>query len=91
MNRVPVQSRLIHSVAYNEQSETLHVWFHNGRHRAHHGIPSSQVSALIEAQSPGFYYSYYIHTPDPLARITPFWAPRVTALLVAVTLVMLPS
>ena len=91
MNRVSIQSRLIQNVAYNEQSETLHIWFRNGKHRAHYDISASRVSALIQAQSPGFYYSYYIHTPDPLVRIAPIWTPRLLAFLFAATLVMLPS
>jgi hypothetical protein len=60
MHQVPLDSRLLSAVAYNADSQTLHVWLRNKRHIVHHGISEAIYANLVNAESAGFYYTFYI-------------------------------
>jgi len=60
MHQVPLDSRLLASVAYNADTQTLHVWLRNKRHVVHQDISEAIYSNLINADSVGFYYTCYI-------------------------------
>jgi len=62
MECVIVKSKLIASVAYYRDTQKLRVWFHNGRSTTHENITSEVFQNLVSAESPGFYYQYYIAT-----------------------------
>jgi hypothetical protein len=62
MNRTPLKSRLIDSVAYNTETSTLHVWLRSKKHEIYLNVSMQTYQNLISAPSPGFYYSYYIAT-----------------------------
>ena len=55
-----LQSRLISEYASDLKSATLHVRLRNGQQAAHENIAPQMVENLRTAESPGFYYSYYI-------------------------------
>jgi surface polysaccharide O-acyltransferase-like enzyme len=60
MEWIDLRSRLIGSVAYNRETETLHVWLRSRRHVTHSDISEATFRNLVNAESAGFYYSYYI-------------------------------
>ena len=60
MQQVRVKSRLISSVAYNADTQTLHVWTNDKRHLTHTDISEAVYNNLVSAESAGFYYTYYI-------------------------------
>ena len=64
MECVVIQSRLIASVAYYRNTETLRVWFHTNRCAVHRRISQTMFRNLVDADSPGFYYSHYIAERD---------------------------
>lgn len=60
MQQIPLNSRLISSVAYNADNQTLHVWLNDKRHVTHHNISEAVYNNLVSADSAGFYYTCYI-------------------------------
>ena len=60
MQQVPLDSRLIASVAYNPDHQTLHVWLRDRRHAIHQNISEAIYNNLVSAESAGFYYTCYI-------------------------------
>lgn len=68
MQRVPIQSRLISSVAYNADTQTLHVWFRNRKHVSHDNVSEAIYLNLVSADSAGFYYSCYLSRKREPAR-----------------------
>jgi hypothetical protein len=65
MQTVQLQSRLLASAGYNQETQSLHVWFKNRKHVIHAGVAEHVFRNLIEAESPGFYYTYYISDKEP--------------------------
>jgi hypothetical protein len=65
MQQVALDSRLLSSVAYNADSQTLHVWLRSKRHVVHRDISEAIYANLINAESAGFYYTYYIARKEP--------------------------
>lgn len=60
-----VSSRLIKSVTYDAQTQTLDVELHRKGHRRYFNVPPATVKNLVTAQSPGWYYTQHIHTVFP--------------------------
>ena len=91
MTRIPLMSRLIESVQYNPDTRTLHIWFRSRRHRAFSDIPPAKFENLINADSPGFYYAYYI---APIAKKMPkpiVWSYRLVGAVFTAALLMIPG
>jgi hypothetical protein len=62
MECVVIKSRLIASVAYYRNAKKMRVWFHSGRSALHDNVADSAFRNLVNAESPGFYYSNYIRS-----------------------------
>ena len=65
MRRIPVRSRLIKTIAFDEVEKELEIYFHNGEVRYVSGIPSEVVAALLLSASPGNYYLDHIRNHYP--------------------------
>lgn len=90
MERVSVQSRLIHSIAHNEQTEALHVWLRSGKHRVHYHVTSEEAAGLTEAFSPGRYYLDFIYAREMPVRMAAIWVPRWIAIVLTVGALAIP-
>jgi len=91
MTRIPLTSRLIESVQYSPDTRALHIWFRSRRHRTFSDIPPAKFENLIHADSPGFYYAYYI---APIAQKVPrqiVWSYRFFGALCTAALLMIPG
>jgi hypothetical protein len=55
-----LQSRLISEVAYDEPHEVLFVRLRTKQLKKYQNISPTMYENLVSAESPGFYYSYYI-------------------------------
>ena len=60
MQQVPIESKTIASIAYNEETSALHVWMRRGRHLIHYNITKAMFENLASAEEPDFYYKTYI-------------------------------
>ena len=60
MEWITLKSRLVSEIAYDAEREVLEVRLRTGAHRKYDGISSTMFENLRSAESPGFYYSYYI-------------------------------
>ncbi len=87
MQQVPIKSRLISSVAYNADSQTLHVWLHDKRHVTHYDVSEAVYNNLVSAESAGFYYTYFVARKDAPSRRNS--ARTVSRLIVACAISML--
>ena len=65
MQQIALDSRLLSSVAYNADSQTLHVWLRDRRHIIHHDVSEAIYTNLVNAESAGFYYTCYIARKEP--------------------------
>jgi hypothetical protein len=68
MQRITLKSRLISSVAYDEDTSVLHVWMANRRHVWHSNVSPAIYQNLINADSVGFYYTCYIAGSEAIAQ-----------------------
>lgn len=91
MTRIPLTSRLIESVQYNQSTRTLHVWFRSGRHKYHCNVPATKFENLVHTDSPGFYYTYYIASHNRKVRKPITWIYKAFGALVAVALLSIPG
>lgn len=64
MRRISLNSRLIESVAYNSETASLSVWLQSRRRAIHEDVSHAEYMNLISADSPGFYYTYFIASKD---------------------------
>jgi hypothetical protein len=60
---IAVQSKLISEIAYDGRLGVLHVRLRNGEEVTHEDVAPQMVDNLLTAESPGFYYSFYIAKP----------------------------
>lgn len=65
MRRIPVRSRMIKTIAFDEVEKELEIYFHNGKVRYVSGISTEVVAALLLAASPGNYYLDHIRKQYP--------------------------
>lgn len=66
---VPVISSDLRAVGYNFQTQTLYVDFHSGGRYTYSGVPASEHSALMTANSVGKYFAAHIKNVYPFQRI----------------------
>lgn len=60
MTWIRLNSRRLAAAAYDAAHEKLEVRFRNGSTADHRGVTPAMFDSLITAESPGFYYHYYI-------------------------------
>lgn len=60
MEWIALKSRLVSEIAYDAEHEVLEVRLRTGAQRKYDGISPTIFENLRSAESPGFYYSYYI-------------------------------
>lgn len=60
MHYTPVNSSSISHIAYNPDTETLHVRFQRGREYAYPGVPAHEHEALMNAESIGRHFMQHI-------------------------------
>lgn len=69
MKHIDVDSSLIHSISYDEQSRTLEIRFHEtGRYR-YHDVEPEVVEELLDAESKGRYFNDYIRDSYLFTRL----------------------
>lgn len=91
MTRISLSSRLIDSVDYNSDTMTLHVWLKSHRHVTHPNVPPAVFETLVGAESPGFYYSYYIAANDERVPRPITWVYKLAGTVVAAALLFVPG
>lgn len=69
MDRVPVTSTVIATIAYDPPSQTLEVEFHTGRIYQYFDVTSTTHRALMTADSVGRYYNRYIRNRFPVREV----------------------
>ena len=69
MRRVPVNSRNIAEVGYDEGSRTLEILFTNGRVYQYFDVPTQEHRALMDAGSHGQYLNQHIKGNYRYARV----------------------
>lgn len=60
MDRTPIQSTLIESVAYDESQQVLDIWFTTGTHYRYFEVEPAVVEELMAAESKGRYFNDFI-------------------------------
>ncbi len=60
MERMPINSKTIEAVAYNEDTGSIHVWMRNRRHLIHGNISKAMFENMVSTDDPDFYYRVYI-------------------------------
>lgn len=60
MEWIALKSRLVSEIAYDTEQEILHVRLRTGSLKRYENISPTIFENLRTAESPGFYYSYYI-------------------------------
>jgi hypothetical protein len=60
MDREHVSSSNLHSVGYDEETETLEIEFHNGRIYRYSSVPADVHERLMSAASKGTYFNEHI-------------------------------
>lgn len=60
MERTPIQSTLIESIAYDEREGVLEVWFTNGTHYRYFQVEPEVVEEMMAADSKGRYFNDFI-------------------------------
>ena len=63
MEWIALKSRLVSEIAYESEREVLHVRLRTRAQRSYRNISPTMFENLRSAESPGFYYSYYIARP----------------------------
>jgi len=93
MQRVALNSRLISAVAFDADTEVLHVWLANRRHIRHANVTAAIYENLINADSAGFYYTCYIARSEDIAdrRRPRFLVRLVVACILSTLLVSLSA
>ena len=65
MERIVVESSLIHSVWYDPQSATLEIQFQDGNIYRYDDVEPETYEDLLEAPSKGHYFNEYIRDAYP--------------------------
>ena len=60
MEWIAMKSRLLSEIAYNPEREVLHVRLRNNTLKRYDDISPAVFENLRSAESPGFYFNYYI-------------------------------
>lgn len=68
MPKIPVNSKLISSIYYQPDSESLDINFQTSKTRVYHEVPSVVVDTLLSSDSPGWYYTRNIKGCYPLFK-----------------------
>jgi hypothetical protein len=63
MEWIALKSRLVSEIAYDPEHEVLHVRLRTKSLKRYDNISPTMFENLRTAESPGFYYSYYIARP----------------------------
>lgn len=69
MNRNPVSSSNLHSVGYDDTSQTLEVEFKNGAVYQYFDVSSAEYAGLLGASSLGSYFAANIRQSYRYSRI----------------------
>jgi hypothetical protein len=91
MDRIALKSRLVKSAAYNPETGMLHVWLKSKRHVTHPGVSQAIFDLLVSAESPGFYYTYYIAANDERIPKPISWTYKAAGSLIAALLLFAPN
>jgi hypothetical protein len=65
MKSLPVNSRIIQNVYFNQEDGQLHICFKNGEERLFTGVPEKEAVAMCKAKSPGQHYIDHIRKQFP--------------------------
>jgi hypothetical protein len=57
---IALKSRLVSEIAYDAEHEVLHIRLRTGTLKRYENISPTMFDNLRTAESPGFYFSYYI-------------------------------
>ncbi len=60
MKRVDVESSLIHSIAYDEETRVLDIRFHETGSYRYYEVEPEVVEEFLDAESKGHYFNEYI-------------------------------
>lgn len=60
MRQMPIKSRIIQSVYFNQDDGQLRICFKNGEERRFKGVSEEAVAALCTSPSPGQFYIDHI-------------------------------
>ena len=67
--RENVVSTNLHSVGYDEQTQTLEVQFMGGSVYQYYGVPANTHGQLMQAPSKGQFFNTYIRRSYPFSRV----------------------
>lgn len=60
LEHAELDSSVLARASYDPDTETLNIWFRNGRSYTHEGVDSETFAGLRDAGSPGTYYNQNI-------------------------------
>ncbi len=66
---VPVHSRHLAAVGYDESTCVLHIEFRDGHIYAYSEVPAKVHETLMSVKSHGAHFSHFIHDRYPAVRI----------------------
>lgn len=69
LNRIPVVSSNLRSVAYDPKTRVLEIEFHSGGIYQYSGVPRSEYEALMNAASKGSYFAHNIKNSYGASRV----------------------
>lgn len=69
MNWVPVKSKMLAAVAYNDKWQHLYLHFRTGEIYCYRGVPAERWEALLAAASKGTFVAEHILNHYPHQRI----------------------
>lgn len=64
----PLNSSVLAGYVYDERSEQLELFLHNGRMRIFEGVPKATVARLAKAKSAGRFYMTHIRSRFRLVK-----------------------
>jgi len=70
-DRVPVQSRLLATMAYDPNQAVLQLEFHGGTVYQYFHVPCQTYQDLLQAHSKGTYFNRYVRSVFRCARLHP--------------------
>lgn len=73
MKRIPVSSRTLESVGYDEATQTLEVAFYSGAVRQYHPVPMNAYRDLLGARKVGLWFYAYIQDVYPQTKLARRW------------------
>lgn len=69
MEKVYVQSSNVEAVGYEQDSQTLRIWFHNGTSYEYSGVSQLEYEGLRDATSVGSYLHQNIKGQYPYVKV----------------------